>query len=45
MHYDSPVVSYILLNYEQLIIKPVWEITRELKNFSDLVINSATSAS
>lgn len=44
-HYDSPVISYILINYNDLIIKPVWEITRDLKKFSDLVINSATSAS
>lgn len=44
-HYDSPVISYILINYKDLIIKPIWEITRELKKFSDLVINSATSAS
>lgn len=44
-HYDSPVISYILINYKSLISKPIWEITRELKKFSDLVINSATSAS
>lgn len=23
MHYDSPVISYILINYKRLILKPV----------------------
>lgn len=43
-HYDSPIISYILINYDDLINKPVWEITKDLKNFSDIVINSASSA-
>ena len=45
MHYDSPVISYILINYKRLILKPVWEITDELKQFSDKIIKSETSAS
>ncbi len=45
MHYDKPVISYILINYQKLISNPVWQITSELKKFSDLVITSETSAS
>ena len=45
MHYDSPIMSYILINYKRLILKPVWEITAEIKEFSDKIIKSETSAS
>ena len=45
MHYDSPLISYIIINYKKLILKPVWEITSELKQFSDKIIASETSAS
>ena len=45
MHYDAPVISYIILNYKGLIKKSIYEITAELKTFSDKVINSETSAS
>lgn len=45
MHYDAPVISYLIINYKRLILKPVWEITAELKAFSDKIINSETSAS
>jgi len=45
LHYDKPIISYILINYKRLITKPVWVITMELKQFSDLIINSTTSAS
>lgn len=45
MHYDKPCISYILINYNSLIRRPVWLITAELKRFSDLIINSETSAS
>ena len=44
-HYDKPCISYIIINYPNLIRKPNWVITAELKQFSDLVINSETSAS
>lgn len=39
-HYDNPIISYIIMNYDDLIYKPVWEITSELKKFSDLIINN-----
>lgn len=45
MHYDAPIISYILINYKRLILRPVWEITNELKQFSDKIITSDTSAS
>lgn len=45
IHYDAPIISYILLNKTSLIKKPVWEITQELKQFSDKIITSETSAS
>lgn len=45
MHYDAPLISYIIINYNKLILKPVWEITDELKKFSDKIITSETSAS
>lgn len=45
VHYDSPIISYLIINYKRLILKPVWEITAEIKAFSDKIINSETSAS
>lgn len=45
IHYDRPIISYIIINYKSLIVKPVWWINNEIKRFSDLIINSATSAS
>lgn len=45
IHYDAPLISYILINYKSLIQKPIWQITEELKKFSDLIITSETSVS
>lgn len=45
MHYDSPIISYLIINYKKLILRPVWEITETIKAFSDKIINSETSAS
>lgn len=44
IHYDRPLISYIILNYNELISLPVWEINQKLKSFSDLIVNSETSA-
>lgn len=44
-HYDRPVISYILLNYNDLIKSPVWEICSKIKRMSDTIIKSETSAS
>ena len=45
MHFDAPVISYLIINYKKLILKPVWEITAEIKAFGDKIINSENSAS
>ena len=45
MHFDAPVISYLILNYKKLILRPVWEITAEIKAFGDKIINSENSAS
>lgn len=45
IHYDNPIISYLLLNYKRLILRPFWEITAEIKAFSDKIITSETSAS
>ena len=40
IHYDNVLISYILMNYQELIQKPIWEINKTLKDMSDLVINT-----
>lgn len=45
IHYDNPIISYFILNYKRLILRPFWEITAEIKAFSDKIITSETSAS
>ena len=45
IHYDAPLINYILINYQKLIKLSIWDITKELKSFSDLIITSQTSAS
>lgn len=45
IHYDAPIISYIILNYKKLSSQPVWLTNQELKQFSDLIIESKTSAS
>lgn len=39
-HYDDPIMNYVLMNYEHLISLPVWEICRDLKEFSDKIIST-----
>ena len=45
VHYDAPIISYLIINFNRLRLRPVWEITAEIKAFSDKIINSETSAS
>lgn len=40
IHYDNPIINYILINYDDLIKLPVWEINKKLKEFSDLIIKT-----
>lgn len=44
MHYDRPLICFILLNYKELTVKPTWEINLEIKKMSDLIVNSENSA-
>lgn len=41
IHYDNPIISYVLLNYKELVGLPTWDITRNIKQFSDKIINSS----
>ena len=45
IHYDAPLISYIIINLNELCKLPIWEVTKKLKDFSDLIITSKTSAS
>lgn len=40
IHYDDPIISYIILNQQELINLPVWEVTKKLKEFSDFIIQN-----
>ena len=40
IHYDNALMSYILMNYNELNALPIWEINKKLKDTSDLIINS-----
>ena len=44
IHYDSPIISYIIINQKELTSLPVWEITKRLKDFSDFIIQNQDSA-
>ena len=44
IHYDRPLISFIILNYKELINKPIWEINSAIKKMSDIIVNSETSA-
>lgn len=45
IHYDAPIISYIIINCKKLLSQPIWLVNQELKQFSDLIIESKTSAS
>lgn len=38
IHYDNCLIHYILMNYDNLITKPVWDLCKELKDISDQLI-------
>lgn len=40
IHYDSPIISYLILNHKELISLPVWEITKRIFELSNQIINS-----
>lgn len=40
LHYDAPIVSFLLLHYDELIYKPVWEVCKLIKKLSDEIVTS-----
>lgn len=38
IHYDNCLIHYILMNYDNLITKSVWDLCKELKDISDQLI-------
>ena len=40
IHYDAPIISFLLIHYNELIMLPVWEICKKIKDLSDEIINS-----
>lgn len=40
LHYDACLVSFLLLHYNELVCKPVWEICKVLKSLSDEIVTS-----
>lgn len=40
IHYDNPLVSFLLIHYDELIRLPVWEICKKIKDLSDEIVNS-----
>lgn len=40
IHYDAPIVSFLIMHYSELIKLPVWEICKKIKELSDEIVNS-----
>ena len=40
IHYDNPLVSFLLIHYDELIRLPVWEICKKIKELSDEIVTS-----
>ncbi|MDO5331420.1 MAG: hypothetical protein Q4E99_01960 [Bacillota bacterium] len=43
LHYDDAIINKLLLEGEELILKPVWEINTAIKELSDTIIQSKDS--
>ena len=39
-HYDDAIISYLILNYNELKWKSIWEINAAIKNLSDTIVQS-----
>lgn len=39
-HYDDALINYLILNYNELKWKSIWEVNAEIKNLSDTIIQS-----
>lgn len=40
IHYDAPIVSFLIMHYNELIALPVWEICKRIKTLSDEIVTS-----
>lgn len=40
LHYDDPIINFLILNYPELKYKSIWEISASIKSLSDEIINS-----
>lgn len=40
IHYDAPIISFLIMHYKELIRLPVWEICKKIKELSDEIVNS-----
>lgn len=40
IHYDNPIVNYMIDYYEKLILHPYWRICSSIYNFSKVIVNS-----
>ena len=40
IHYDNPIVNYMIDYYEKLIVHPYWRICSSIYNFSKVIVNS-----
>lgn len=40
IHYDNPIVNYMIDYYEKLMVHPYWRICSSIYNFSKVIVNS-----
>lgn len=40
LHYDDPLINFLILNYNELRWKSIWEINDAIKRLSDEIVNS-----
>ena len=40
LHYDDPIINFLIINFSTLNNKPIWEINAAIKQLSDEIVNS-----
>ena len=40
LHYDDPIINFLIINYSTLKYKSIWEINSAIKQLSDEIVNS-----
>lgn len=40
IHYDAPIINFLMMHYDELIALPFWKICEKIKELSDEIINS-----